>query len=143
MDTRSVVMAVAGGALIGISASALLYLVGRVAGISSIVGGLVRPSSGETRWRAAFLVGLLFGGAVLVWRMPGVFGVPTGRSLTALGIAGLLVGLGTRMGSGCTSGHGVCGLTRLSKRSLAATCVFMGVGMAMATGLRVVTGGVL
>lgn len=143
MELQGVVMAIVGGALIGTSASVLLVLIGRVAGISSIVGGLIRPSSGETAWKAAFLVGLLVGGAVLAWLTPGVFGVPTGRSLPALGAAGLLVGLGTRLGSGCTSGHGICGLTRLSVRSLVATCVFMGGGMAVATTLRLVTGGVL
>jgi len=143
MDVNGVVMAVVGGALIGVSASGLLWLLGRVAGISSIVGGLVRPVAGETGWKLAFLMGLLAGGAVLLLLSPGVFGVPTGRSLPALGVAGLLVGLGTRIGSGCTSGHGVCGLTRLSLRSLVATCVFMGAGMGMATALRLATGGVL
>ena len=143
MEMRSVMMAVLGGALIGVSASGLLYLVGRVAGISSILGGLVRPGEGEFRWKVAFLAGLLCGGVVLAWLMPGVFGVPTGRSLPALGCAGLLVGFGTRLGRGCTSGHGVCGLTRLSLRSLAATCVFMAMGMAMATALGLATGGVL
>ena len=143
MELHGVVMAILGGALIGGAASGLLWLLGRVAGISSIVGGLVRPTAGETGWKLAFLMGLVLGGLLLAQGAPDVFGVPTGRSLPALGVAGVLVGLGTRIGSGCTSGHGVCGLTRLSVRSLVATCVFMGVGMGTATGLRLLTGGVL
>ena len=105
--------ALAGGALIGLAASILLMLNGRVAGISCIVGGLVRPRAGDTAWRMAFTAGLLAAGA-LVFVLPESIGAPSTRSLGAVGVAGLVVGFGVRMGRGCTSGHGVCGLSRLS-----------------------------
>jgi len=113
-----------GGALIGASASMLLLLNGRIAGISGIVGGLLRPEEGEVSWRAMFAAGLLAGGAILHRWAPASFGAPT-VSMPLVIVAGLLVGFGTRLGSGCTSGHGVCGLARLSRRSLAATLTFM------------------
>ena len=118
--------ALAGGAMIGLAASALLLFNGRVAGISGILGGLVldRPP-GDRWWRAVFLLGLVIG-AFLLSRigMAAVFGSsPFGWFGMLSG--GLLVGFGTRLGSGCTSGHGVCGLARLSKRSLATTLTFM------------------
>jgi uncharacterized membrane protein YedE/YeeE len=121
--------ALGGGALIGAAAAALLLFDGRVAGISGILGGLLRPRREELGWRLAFLAGLA--GAPLLWRalapLPQMQ-VEAGTPLLAL--AGLLVGLGTRYGSGCTSGHGVCGLSRLSPRSLAATAAFMAAGFA-------------
>jgi uncharacterized membrane protein YedE/YeeE len=117
----------AGGALIGLAAALLILGSGRIAGISGIVGGLFRPASGDTGWRIAFVVGLL--AAPLVW---GLFAalpaVQSDAGTPTLVVAGLLVGVGTRYGSGCTSGHGVCGLSRLSPRSLAATLAFMGAG---------------
>ena len=109
----------------------LLLLNGRVAGISGIVGGLVWPRGSEISWRVLFVVGLLAGGVALYMVRPGAFGaaaVPLPLTI----VAGLLVGFGTRLGGGCTSGHGVCGLGRLSARSLAATLTFMATG-AMAT----------
>jgi uncharacterized protein len=119
--------ALAGGALIGASASMLLLLNGRIAGISGIVGALMRPHSDDTSWRAMFVVGLLAGGlALLVFRPSSFAAAPV--SIPVAVIAGLLVGFGTRIGSGCTSGHGVCGLSRLSGRSLAATITFMAAG---------------
>ena len=120
------VNALVGGALIGLSASILLVLDGRVAGISSVVGGLVRARQGETAWRLVFLAGLLVGGAALVAFRPQAL-VSHAAPLPAvwLAVAGLLVGFGTQLGSGCTSGHGVCGLARLSKRSAAAVLAFM------------------
>src|SRR3984957_16993119 len=114
----------AGGALIGASASALLLLDGRIAGISGIVGGLVVPQRGEVAWRALFVGGLLVGALLLACFAPGSFQAP-GSSWPVVAVGGLLVGIGTRLGSGCTSGHGVCGLSRFSMRSLVATCVFM------------------
>lgn len=120
--------AVLGGVLIGAAAGALALLDGRIAGISGIVGGLMRPLRGERAWRWAFVAGLLLAPVVHVLVAP----VPTAhlsRSLPLLLLAGLLVGFGTRLGSGCTSGHGICGLARLSRRSLAATLVFMGTAM--------------
>jgi uncharacterized membrane protein YedE/YeeE len=120
--------AILGGALIGGSASLLLLLNGRVAGISGIVAGLTRPEPGEASWRAAFVGGLLVGGVLLTFLYPAAFGAPV-VSLPLTVLAGLLVGVGTRLGNGCTSGHGVCGLSRGSKRSLAATMTFMASGM--------------
>lgn len=117
----------AGGLLIGAGIALFALLAGRVAGISGIVGGLLRPSRGETGWRLAFLAGLV--GAPLVF---GLFlPLPDARvdaDIPVLIAAGLLVGIGTRYGSGCTSGHGICGLSRRSPRSIAATAAFMGTG---------------
>ncbi|MGJ7502030.1 YeeE/YedE family protein [Variovorax sp. RHLX14] len=121
--------ALAGGVLIGIAAAMFVLLNGRIAGISGVLGGLLRPAKGDVAWRAAFVLGLV--GAPLAY---GLFAVlPAARidaGYGALALAGLLVGVGTRYGAGCTSGHGVCGLARLSPRSLAATGAFMGAGFA-------------
>ncbi len=119
----------AGGIVIGISASMFVLLNGRIAGISGVVGGLLKPMRGEISWRTAFIIGLV--GAPLLYAMftelprPQIDAGPTG-----LIAAGLLVGVGTRYGSGCTSGHGVCGISRLSRRSLVATATFMLAGFA-------------
>jgi uncharacterized protein len=123
------VPALVGGVLIGLSASALLALDGRVAGISGIVGGLFRPRDGEAGWRVAFLAGLLGAGVVLAHLEPAVV-VPRQAGTHGAGIvvAGLLVGLGTQLGGGCTSGHGVCGMSRWSARSLVAVVTFMTTG---------------
>ena len=131
-----------GGALIGISASALLLLNGRVAGISGILGGLVRPRARteETSWRALFIVGLLVGGVVLFLLRPASFGAAP-VSLPLAIVAGVFVGFGTRLGSGCTSGHGVCGLSRFSGRSLAATMTFMATGAMAAFVVQHLIGG--
>ncbi|MEG0002952.1 MAG: YeeE/YedE family protein [Comamonas sp.] len=119
--------ALAGGALIGIAAAMLVLLNGRIAGISGILGGLFKPANGDIAWRVAFVLGLV--GAPLVYAVFSDFPRPEIDAGTgALVLAGLLVGIGTRYGSGCTSGHGVCGLSRLSPRSLAATLAFMGAG---------------
>ena len=122
-----------GGILLG-AASALFILVnGRVLGISGILGGLMPPKSGDAGWRIAFLLGML--AAPLVFGMLAPEGFARAPKIDAgfvtVVAAGLLVGLGTRYGSGCTSGHGVCGLSRLSPRSLVATLAFMGAGFAM------------
>lgn len=117
--------ALAGGVLIGVAATLLLWLTGRIAGISGIVGGVVMPRSGDVAWRAAFLLGLIGAGAAWLWWVPGAFTPRLGFPPLLLVIAGVLVGFGTRMGNGCTSGHGVCGLGRLSPRSLAAVLTFM------------------
>ena len=117
----------AGGALIGLSAALLILLNGRVAGISGILGGLLERSRGDTSWRLAFLFGLLAAPLVAGLFAP-LPAVQADADTPALIVAGLLVGLGTRYGSGCTSGHGVCGLSRLSPRSLVATAAFMFAG---------------
>ena len=113
-----------GGMLLGLSASLLALGAGRVAGISGIVGGLFTPGREGRRWRLEFLAGLGVGGLLLLVVHPAVF-ASAGRSLPVLAVAGVLVGFGARLGGGCTSGHGVCGLSRLSGRSLVATIVFM------------------
>ena len=127
------VMAGIGGALIGVAASVLLLTQGRIAGISGITGSLLNANVPDKGWRWAFLCGLMAGGIVLALVSPEVFVVSADRPLWMMGLAGLLVGFGTQMGSGCTSGHGVCGITRLSPRSLTATVVFMIAGMFIAT----------
>lgn len=118
-----------GGILIGSAASGLLFFNGRIAGISTIVAGLLPPRGADASWRAAFVAGLLVGGVLLLVVSPEAFGAPH-RALPVLAVAGLLVGLGTRVGNGCTSGHGVCGVARRSVRSLAATATFMATGAA-------------
>ncbi len=119
----------AGGALIGLSAALFLLFNGRIAGISGILGGLLRPVKGDISWRTAFLLGLI--GAPLAYALVTPLpAVQIDAGTTTLVIAGLLVGFGTRYGSGCTSGHGVCGLSRLSLRSLVATASFMLAGFA-------------
>jgi uncharacterized membrane protein YedE/YeeE len=120
--------ALAGGALIGLAASLLLVAAGRIAGISGITGGLLFPARGDVRWRALFVLGLVSAGAGAALLAPGSIGASP-RSYAALAIAGLLVGVGTRLGNGCTSGHGVCGISRFAPRSIAATVVFMSTGM--------------
>jgi uncharacterized membrane protein YedE/YeeE len=130
---ESILMALLGGALIGLAASALLLLKGRVCGISGMLGGLLSTWTSDHDWRLAFVGGLLVGGLILLAVFPAAFHAPTGRSMAAVIAAGALVGFGTRLGNGCTSGHGVCGLTRFSGRSLVATCSFMAAGFITAT----------
>lgn len=121
--------ALAGGILIGLAAALLVLCNGRIAGISGIVGGLLRRSTGDVGWRLAFLAGLV--GAPIVYALAAALPRPQiDAGWGTLVVAGLLVGLGTRYGAGCTSGHGVCGLSRLSPRSLVATLAFMGAGFA-------------
>lgn len=128
-----------GGILIGLAAALLLLANGRIAGISGIAGGLLRPAGGDIGWRLAFLLGLA--SAPLAWlafrAMPPA---QIDHSPALLTIAGLLVGIGTRFGSGCTSGHGVCGISRLSPRSLAATACFMAAGFLTVFVMRHVIG---
>ena len=131
--------ALAGGALIGIAAAMFLLLNGRIAGISGILGGLLKPVRGDVDWRVAFVVGLVV--APLVYALFATLPRPQiDASYGALALAGLLVGVGTRYGSGCTSGHGVCGLSRLSPRSLVATLSFMGAGFATVFVVRHLSG---
>jgi uncharacterized protein len=119
MENFSPVSALVGGAMIGASAALLLVLNGRIAGISGILGSLINPARSEIGWRTAFLAGLFV--APLVYVASGVVKTP----LWLLVVAGLIVGFGTRLGAGCTSGHGVCGIGRGSPRSLVATATFM------------------
>ena len=123
------IQALIGGALIGLAASWLLYWNGRVAGISGILYGLVRPVRGEIDWRIFFFIGILLGGIFGdLWR-PNSFATSLELSPLILGVAGIAVGFGTAMGGGCTSGHGVCGISRLSIRSIVATLVFILAGI--------------
>lgn len=114
----------AGGLLIGLSATLLLLMNGRIAGISGILGGLLSPKAGDTRWRWMFVTGMLLGAACFSLLMGGLT-VEVQVSWPWMIAAGFIVGFGTRLGSGCTSGHGVCGIARLSRRSLVATLTFM------------------
>ena len=119
-----------GGLLIGLSASLLLYSHGRIAGISGIVSGLLqRNSKEEVLWRGAFVAGLIFTGAICFVLYPQTFSGTVVESPWLLALSGLLVGIGTRIGNGCTSGHGVCGLSRFSLRSLIATLTFITAGV--------------
>lgn len=121
--------ALAGGVLIGMAVAMFALLNGRIAGVSGIVGGLLKPAAGDVGWRVAFVLGLV--GAPLLYMLFAPLPRPQiDGGYLALVAAGLLVGVGTRYGAGCTSGHGVCGLSRLSPRSLAATAVFMIAGFA-------------
>jgi uncharacterized membrane protein YedE/YeeE len=130
MAEANIIGALFGGALIGLAAVLLLAFNGRIAGISGILGGLISArQSGEKLWRSAFLLGLV-GGAGLYRLLFGALPLELQAETPALIAAGLLVGFGTRLGSGCTSGHGVCGLARLSPRSLVATVTFMVLGFA-------------
>ncbi|GJD64467.1 YeeE/YedE family protein [Methylobacterium frigidaeris] len=121
--------AFAGGLLIGLSAALFLLLDGRIAGISGLVAGLARPAGPAWRIGAAFLAGLVLGPPVFALLAGGWPAMRIEASLPVLALAGLLVGFGTRLGSGCTSGHGVCGLARLSPRSAVAVVAFLASGM--------------
>ena len=121
------IAAAIGGALIGLAAALLLWSIGRIAGISGIVNGAVGAARGDRAWRIAFLAGLMVAGALALQFAPAPPRMQTGATPLLLA-AGFLVGFGTRLGSGCTSGHGVCGLGRLSRRSFAAVLTFMAAG---------------
>jgi uncharacterized membrane protein YedE/YeeE len=124
-----------GGILLGIAAAAFVLLNGRILGISGIVGGLLKPRMGDLGWRVAFIAGML-AAPFLYAAVAGPVAARIDAGWGAVIIAGLLVGIGTRYGAGCTSGHGVCGLSRLSPRSLAATLAFMGAGFVIVFLLR-------
>jgi uncharacterized membrane protein YedE/YeeE len=125
----------AGGVLIGLAAALFVLFNGRIAGISGILGGLLSWPKGDTTWRLAFLAGLVAAPQAYGLALP-LPDVQSDAGTAVLVAAGLLVGVGTRYGAGCTSGHGVCGLSRLSPRSLAATLAFMGAGFGTVFVLR-------
>ena len=129
MENFTPVSGLIGGLLIGFAAALLLLLNGRISGISGIVGGLLAPKSSDAGWRVVFVAGLLLGAFIYMLATGAALVVTMQASLPVLVVAGLLVGFGTRLGSGCTSGHGLCGVARLSKRSIVATSVFFGVAM--------------
>lgn len=132
--------ALAGGALIGTAASILLAMNGRIAGVSGVLGGILAPAAGDVAWRVAFVGGLALGGLAMLVLTPESFGASP-RDLPLVAIAGVLVGVGTRIGGGCTSGHGVCGISRLSMRSVVATLTFMATGALAAAAVRLLGAG--
>ena len=129
MEDFTPVGGLVGGMLIGLAVALLLWLNGKLAGISGIVGGLVPGGTRDAWWRVAFVAGLVLGASAYVWAVGGDAAVDVPASLPVLAAGGLLVGFGTRLGSGCTSGHGLCGLSRFSRRSAVATAVFFAVAM--------------
>ncbi len=132
--------ALIGGALIGLAAALMLLLSGRIAGVSGIVGSLLRPAWGDWGWRLAFVAGLVVAPLLVQWATDKPVSINIDSNLAVLVSAGLLVGFGTSLGSGCTSGHGVCGISRLSPRSILATVVFMAAGAATVYVMRHVVG---
>lgn len=125
MENFTPYSALIGGALIGLAAAILLVCNGRIAGISGILAGLVRPSKGDSAWRIAFVMGLIAGPLGYQLVAGRMLSITLEAPLPALIVGGLVVGFGTNLGSGCTSGHGVCGIARLSPRSIVATVAFM------------------
>ena len=131
---------IAGGALIGLASAALLVLGGRVAGVSGIFGGVFFTTSADRPWRIAFVLGLPIGASLAAWATNDMHGFEMATAPGLLIVSGTLVGIGTQLGSGCTSGHGICGLARGSRRSIAATAVFMATGMVTVFVVRHVVG---
>lgn len=122
-----------GGILIGLASALFLWLTGRICGVSGIYGGLLHFQRGDSLWRLLFIAGLVVGGLLSLVLFPESGNIQLNIPLSTLILAGLLVGVGVRLGSGCTSGHGVCGVGRLSPRSIVASAVFLTTGMAVAT----------
>jgi len=129
MTEFEVLMPLTGGILIGIAASMMLLFSGKIAGVSGIFGGMLFQQGEERAWKLSFIAGLIAGGILLYILNAEFFENTSGRDLIALTVAGLMVGIGTRVGGGCTSGHGVCGIGRLSGRSIVATVTFVFAGM--------------
>ena len=142
MEGFTPVLSSIGGVLIGLAAIALLYFNGRIAGLSGIMGGVLRPQKGDTRWRTLFVAGLLVGALLILWFHPQSMAIRIGVSDTTVILGGLLVGLGTRIGNGCTSGHGVCGVGRLAPRSMVASAVFFSFAVLTTYVMRHVLGGI-
>lgn len=140
MDS-AILAPIIGGLLIGLGASALMLFNGKIAGVSGIFSGLLHPKAGDFAWRAAFIAGIVVGGTVLFLLRPDLFGVGVERSIPILILGGVLVGFGARLGSGCTSGHGVCGIARLGPRSVVATLTFIGTGAIAAYVVNQLLGG--
>lgn len=141
MENFTPVAGLIGGLMIGASASLLLLFNGRIAGISGILSGAVAPSQSDRGWRLAFVAGLILGPLLVVLFRQDTLEITLQGSLPVLLIAGFLVGFGTRLGNGCTSGHGVCGLARGSGRSLAATATFFAVALVTVFVVRHMIGG--
>lgn len=134
--------ALIGGAIIGLAVSLMLVFNGRVTGISGIISGVLKPQKNDTFWRMAFLLGLISGGFLLRTLKPEVFVLSSNVQTLDYVIAGFLVGFGTLLGNGCTSGHGVCGISRLSMRSIMATVTFISFGVLSLIIFKIIRGGV-
>ena len=141
MEGFTPVLSTLGGLLIGLAAIALLLVNGRIAGISGIVAGALHPRKGNTSWRVVFLAGMLVGALLIRWLHPDAMAIRIEVSNAAVLLGGFLVGIGTRIGNGCTSGHGVCGVGRLAPRSLVASAVFFGTAVLTTYVIRQVLGG--
>ena len=144
MDLRQLAAPLAGGLWIGASALLMLAANGRVLGVSGIFNGIfLNNTPGDRGWRVAFVAGMVLSGLAMSLMMPGAIAPTPLRSLGATAVAGLIVGVGTQLGSGCTSGHGVCGIGRGSKRSIVATITFMATGILTVTLIRHLLGGTI
>ncbi|MEE9343611.1 MAG: YeeE/YedE thiosulfate transporter family protein [Gammaproteobacteria bacterium] len=141
MENFTPVEALIGGVLIGLAALSMLFFNARIAGISGIFGGLLHAKRGDTLWRTIFVLGLIFGGFLLQRYLPSSLEFTVTRSTAIIVLAGFLVGFGARLGNGCTSGHGVCGIGRLAPRSIAASLTFMIAGIITATAFNQLVGG--
>ncbi len=141
MEGFTPVLSSIGGILIGLAAVALLLVNGRIAGISGITAGVLHPTQGNTLWRVVFLGGMLVGAMLIRWLHPEALAIRIDVSNAAVLLGGFLVGIGTRIGNGCTSGHGVCGVGRLAPRSMVASAVFFSVAVFTSWLIRHVTGG--
>jgi len=139
MASFTPVHAAIGGALIALALSLVLVTTGRLAGLSNVIAGIIKPVADDWSWRVWFVVGALAAGAAFRVAAPETFDATTRLPLAIVALSGVIVGAGTRLGNGCTSGHGLCGASRGSKRSIIATLVFFGVAVASAT----ITGAVL
>jgi len=141
MDTDSWLRAAGGGLLIGLAAALMIIFNGRIAGVSGTLGGLLLdPAPSERRWRSLFLGGMVLGALLLTTVLTSLPPAQLQTGWLGMAAAGLIVGYGTRMGSGCTSGHGVCGIARLSPRSIVATLTFMAFGVATVFVIRHLSG---
>jgi uncharacterized membrane protein YedE/YeeE len=136
IDVHEWIHALLGGALIGLAVSIMLVMSGRVTGVSGIVGGLLAPLKNDWQWRTSFVAGLLLGGFALQILRPESFTVIPDMPLVQISLAGFLVGFGTLLGNGCTSGHGVCGISRFSVRSLVATGTFIAAAIVIVALMR-------
>ncbi|MCA8910258.1 MAG: YeeE/YedE family protein [Planctomycetes bacterium] len=141
MDWDRVWPPLAGGLMIGVASAGLLALTAKTAGISGILDGILRREKGELSWKAAFVLGLVAGGVGLVLVRPELLAEKSLQPLPLMAVAGALVGFGTRFGGGCTSGHGVCGIGRLSKRSIFGTVTFIAAGALTVLALRMIREG--
>jgi uncharacterized membrane protein YedE/YeeE len=142
MEGFTPVLSSIGGVLIGLAAVALLLANGRIAGISGITAGVLHPQKKNYLWRVYFIAGMLVGALLIRWLHPDAMAIRIDVSNAAILLGGFLVGIGTRIGNGCTSGHGVCGVGRLAPRSMVASAVFFSLAVITSYVIRHVTGGI-